>query len=157
MSGFDLANNYTDNPEALLRKNRSHTTSSTTPPTVEPVTPVPSTTLHMAKSLHDYSTPAIANVPVGPAVNTGTGNLSFELASLRWYRQTNFVVCQARTQVLTCNISWSSAIPSSSKMSHQLSSGFICFPSPLQGRRNSGSIKKRKLSVRGTNVPWCSS
>jgi hypothetical protein len=77
MSGFDLANNYTDNPEALLRKNRSHTTSSTTPPTVEPVTPVPSTTLHMAKSLHDYSTPAIANVPVGPAVNTGTGN--FEL------------------------------------------------------------------------------
>jgi hypothetical protein len=27
----------------------------------------------MAKSLRDYSTPAIANVPIGPAVNTGTG------------------------------------------------------------------------------------
>ena len=31
----------------------------------------------MARSLRDYSTPAIANVPVGPAVHTGNGN--FEL------------------------------------------------------------------------------
>ena len=31
----------------------------------------------MAKILHDYSTPTITNVPVGPAVNVGDGN--FEL------------------------------------------------------------------------------
>jgi hypothetical protein len=31
----------------------------------------------MAKSLRDYSTPVVTNVPVGPAVNTGTRN--FEL------------------------------------------------------------------------------
>ena len=31
----------------------------------------------MAKTLHDYSTPAVANIPVGPAVNIGDGN--FEL------------------------------------------------------------------------------
>jgi hypothetical protein len=31
----------------------------------------------MPKSLHDYSTPVVANVPVGPAVNTDTKN--FEL------------------------------------------------------------------------------
>jgi hypothetical protein len=79
MSGFDLPNNYIDNPEALLRKNRSRTTSSATPSAVEPVTPVPFTTSLMAKSLRDYSTPAIANVPVGSAVNTGTGN--FELCT----------------------------------------------------------------------------
>ena len=77
MSGFDLSNNYTDNLEALLRKNRSRTTSSATPPAVELVTPVPSATTAMAKSLRDYSTPAVANVPVGPAVNIGDGN--FEL------------------------------------------------------------------------------
>ena len=66
MSGFDLPNNYTDNPEALLRKSRSCTASSSaTPLTVEPVTPVPSATTEMAKSLRDYSTPAVANVPVG--------------------------------------------------------------------------------------------
>ena len=78
MSGFDLPNNYTNNLEALLRKNRSRTASSSaTSPTVEPVTPVPSATIAMAKSLHDYSNPDVANVPVGPVVNTGTGN--FEL------------------------------------------------------------------------------
>ena len=78
MSGFDLLNNYTDNPKALLRKSRSLTASSSaTPSVVEPVTLVPSATIAMAKTLHDYSTPAIANVPVGPAVNTGNGN--FEL------------------------------------------------------------------------------
>jgi hypothetical protein len=31
----------------------------------------------MAKTLRDYSIPAVANVPVGPAVNTGNGD--FEL------------------------------------------------------------------------------
>ena len=78
MSGFDLSNNYTDNPKALLRKSQSCTASSlATPPVVELVTPVPSTTTEMAKSLRDYSTPAVANVPIGPAINTGDGN--FEL------------------------------------------------------------------------------
>ena len=79
MSGFDLPNNYTDNPEALLRKNMSRTTSSATLLVVEPVTPIPSTSTKMAKSLRDYSTPAVANVPVGPIVNMGTRN--FELCT----------------------------------------------------------------------------
>ena len=75
MSGFDLPNNYTNNSEALLRKSRSHIASSfATPSIVEPVTNVPSSTTAMAKSLRDYSTPAVANVPVGPAVNTGARN-----------------------------------------------------------------------------------
>ena len=78
MSGFDLPNNYTDNLEALLRKSWSHTaSSSTTPLVVEPVTPVPSATTKMAKSLRDYSTPVVANVLVGPTINMGTRN--FEL------------------------------------------------------------------------------
>ena len=75
MTGYNLLENYIDNLEALLRKNRSHTASSSaTPPTVELATPVPSATTKMAKSLRDYSTPAIANVPIGPAINTGAGN-----------------------------------------------------------------------------------
>jgi hypothetical protein len=80
MSGFDLPNNYTDNPEALLRKSRSHTASfSTTPPAIEPVTPAPSTISTMAKTLHDY-TPTVGNMPVGPAVNTGNKTSNFTLA-----------------------------------------------------------------------------
>jgi hypothetical protein len=78
MSGFDLPNNYTNNLEALQRKNRSRTASSSaTPPAVEPVTPIPSATIAMAKSLRDYPTPTVANVPIGPAVNMDTRN--FEL------------------------------------------------------------------------------
>ena len=74
MTGFDLPNNYTQNPEALLRKKQSHATySSATPPTVKPVTPATSATPSMAKTLRDYSTPAVANVPVGLAVNISDG------------------------------------------------------------------------------------
>ena len=77
MTGYKLPKNYIENLEALLRKKRSHTTSSATPSTVELVTPAPSATPIMAKTLHDYSTPVVANVPIGPAVNIGDGN--FEL------------------------------------------------------------------------------
>jgi hypothetical protein len=78
MTGYDLPNNYIENPEALLRKKHSRATSSSaTPPTVEPVTLAPSATPSMAKTLRDYSTPVIANMPVGPAINVGKGN--FEL------------------------------------------------------------------------------
>jgi hypothetical protein len=66
MTGYDLPNNYIENPEALQG-----------PLTVEPVTPAPSATPSMAKTLHDYSTLVIANVPIGPAINVGEVN--FEL------------------------------------------------------------------------------
>ena len=78
MSGFDLSGNYTENPEAFLRKNRSYSASSSaTPPASAPVTSTPSATTTMAKSLCDYSTPTVASVLIGPTVNMGTGN--FEL------------------------------------------------------------------------------
>ena len=81
MSGFDLPNNYTDNPEALLRKNRSRTASSSaTPSAVELVTPVPSATTKMAKSLYDYSTLVVANMPIGPLSTRVLETLSSRLA-----------------------------------------------------------------------------
>jgi hypothetical protein len=70
MTSFSLPDNFTTDLEALLRKNRSHTTSSATPPTNEPVTPTPSATIAVdQKSLREFSIPAVANVPSGPAVN----------------------------------------------------------------------------------------
>ena len=79
LDGFDLPMNFTKNLEALLRKNRSRVISSfATPSTNEPIAPAPSATTDMAqKSLHEYSVLVVANVPVGPAINTGNGN--FEL------------------------------------------------------------------------------
>jgi hypothetical protein len=84
MSGFDLPNNYIDNPEALLRKNRSRTACSTTLPAVKPVTPVPSATITMAKSLRDYST------PVGPAINTGTRNFKLQTGLITMVQASQF-------------------------------------------------------------------
>ena len=78
MTAYDLPNIYIENTEALLRKKWScAASSSATPPTVELVNPAPSATPSMAKTLRDFSTPAIANVPVGPAVNMG--DVNFEL------------------------------------------------------------------------------
>jgi hypothetical protein len=77
MSGFDLPDNYIENSEALLRKSWScAASSSATPPASEPVIPTPSATTAMAKTLRDYSTPAVANVT---AVNMGARN--FELCT----------------------------------------------------------------------------
>ena len=77
MISYDLPNNYIKNPEALLRKKWSSATSSTTPSIDELITLAPSATPSMAKTLHDYSIPAVASVPIGPTVNIGDGN--FEL------------------------------------------------------------------------------
>ena len=78
---YNLLENYTDNPKALLWKNRSRTTSSSaTPLAVELVTPTPSAITAMAKTLCHYSTPIVANMPVGPAVNPAPETLSSGLA-----------------------------------------------------------------------------
>ena len=91
MSGFNLPDNYTDNPEVLLRKNRSHTASSSaTPPASEPVTPAPSATTAMTKTLCDYSTPAVANVPIGPAVNTGARNFKLRTGLITMVQANQF-------------------------------------------------------------------
>jgi hypothetical protein len=138
MSGFDLPNNYLDNPETLLRKNRSRASSSATPPAVKLFTPVPSTTIvwpiHFATTLP----PLLPMCLLGPLSTLGLETLSCALALSRWCRQTNFVVCQVRTQTLTFNTSLSCVTLSSLEMSHQLASSSVCFPSPSWGRRNNG-------------------
>ena len=90
MPGFDLLENFIDDPESLLRKRWScAASSSTTPLTNEPVTLAPSATFVMAKTLHDYSVPTVANVPDGPTINTGVGNfeLCTGLITMAWENQ----------------------------------------------------------------------
>jgi len=91
MSGFNLPANFNSNPEALLRKKRTRVVSSSaTPPTVEPITPTPSVATSMARSLRYYSTPDVANVPVGPAVNTGNGNFELRTGLLTMVQANQF-------------------------------------------------------------------
>ena len=61
-----------------------------THPTVQPVTPAPSTTPLMAKTLHDYSIPTVANVPFGPAINTGDGNFELHIGLIMMVQANQF-------------------------------------------------------------------
>ena len=70
MSGFNLPANFHSDPERLLRKRRVHTVCSSAAPTAP---------IALAKTLRDYSTPTVANMPTGPAVNMGNG--SFEICT----------------------------------------------------------------------------
>ena len=148
MTSFDLPNNYTQNPEALLRKKCYHAASSSAPPpTVKPVTPAPSATPIMAKTLLDYSTPAVANVPVGPAVNTCTRK--FEL-------RTGLITMVQANQL--CGLLGEDT---SAHLQHFLE---LCDTIVIKDVAPAsirlclfGSTRRRKLSVCGTNVSWCSS
>ena len=91
MSGFNLPANFNTNPEALLRKKRTRAVSSSAMPlTVEPITPAPPVSTTMARSLHDYSTPAVGNVPVGPAVNIRNGNFELRTGLLMMVQANQF-------------------------------------------------------------------
>jgi len=80
MSGFNLPTNFHSDPEALLRKRRVRTVSSSvTQPASESPVPAPTGPIAMAKALHDYSTPAVTNVPTRLVVNMGNG--SFEICT----------------------------------------------------------------------------
>ena len=79
MRGFDLPNNFVENPEKLLRKARRRLIlpDVTLPATEPPVQAPPATTAMADKTLREFSVPSAANVPVGPAVNIG--DMNFEL------------------------------------------------------------------------------
>jgi len=80
MSGFNLPANFHSDPETLLMKRKVRTVSSSAmQPASESTVPAPTAPIAMAKTLRDYSTPAVANVSTVPAVNMGNG--SFEICT----------------------------------------------------------------------------
>ena len=80
MTGFDLPQNFTPNPESLLGRVRPRVV----PPQIslsaaEPVIQAPSASQAMAqKTLCDYSAPSANQVPTGPEVNTGGENFEIK-------------------------------------------------------------------------------
>ena len=81
MTGFSLPENYTDNPEKLVRRARLHVVS---PLAVllaqELISEAPIVLQAMAeKTLREFSVPSAANVATGPNVNVG--HVNFELKS----------------------------------------------------------------------------
>ena len=84
MTGFNLPQNFTPNPESLLRRVRPRVV----PPKIflsagEPVISAPSTSNSMAqKTLRDYSAPSATQVPTGPEVNTEGENFEIKMGLL---------------------------------------------------------------------------
>ena len=91
MTGFDQPDNFLSNPEKLVGKKKAFiTSSSATSPADKPITPAPTVLFAMAKTLRDYSTPAVANVPVGPAVNVGNGNFEIRTGLISMVQASQF-------------------------------------------------------------------
>ena len=83
MTGFDLPPNFTEDPESLVRKARTHFCSPLRERSeVDPASFVPSASTSMAnpveKTLREYSAPSADQVPTGPVINTGNGNFKIK-------------------------------------------------------------------------------
>jgi hypothetical protein len=81
MTGFSLPENYTENPEKLVRRSRPRVVP---PPATllvqKPSSEAPIVPNAMAeKTLCEFSVPSNANVATGPSVNIG--DVNFELKS----------------------------------------------------------------------------
>ena len=80
MTGFDLPQNFTPNPESLLRRVRPRVVpSQISLSAAEPVIQAPLASQAIAqKMLHHYSAPSANQVPTGPEVNTGGDNFEIK-------------------------------------------------------------------------------
>ena len=81
MTSFSLPENYTKNPEKLVKRSRPHVVPPLAIlPAQEPISEAPLVLEAMAeKTLRDFSVPSTANVATGPNVNVG--DVNFELKS----------------------------------------------------------------------------
>ena len=81
MTGFSLPENYTDNPERLVRRARPHIVPPLTIlPAQEPISKTPLVLEAMAKkTLREFSVPSTDNVATGPNINVE--DVNFELKS----------------------------------------------------------------------------
>ena len=92
MTGFDLTQNFTHNPESLLRRVQprveppQHTLSAS-----EPVISAPAASNSMAqKTLRDFSTLSANNVPIGPDVSTGGENFKIKMGLITMVQASPF-------------------------------------------------------------------
>src|SRR6185437_11984160 len=81
MTGFSLLENYTDNPERLLRRARPRVVPLLAIlPAQEPIQEAPLVLEAMAeKTLREFSVPSTDNVATGPNINVG--DVNFKLKS----------------------------------------------------------------------------
>ena len=155
MTGFSLPENYTDNPERLVRRARPRVVPPLAIlPAQEPISEAPLVLEAMAeKTLREFSVPSTDNVATGPNINVGDVNFELKSSLINMVQASPF--CGKPNEDI-CRIFWSSATPLSYGVSPPTLSSFVCFPFPSWGRLNSGFTNKR-TSTPGPNAPRRSS
>ena len=104
MTGFDLLQNFTPNPESLLRR----VCPRVIPPQIslsaaEPVIQAPSASQAMAqKTLRDYSAPSANQVPTRPEVNTRGENFKIKMGLIMMVQASPF--CVKANEVASANL-----------------------------------------------------
>ena len=136
MTGFSLPENYTDNPERLVRRARPRVVRPLgILPAQEPIQEAPLVLEAMAeKTLREFSVPYTDNVATGPNINVGDVNFELKSSLINMVQASHSVASQMRTQMHICRIFWSSATPLSYEVSPPTLSSFVCFPFPSWGR-----------------------
>ena len=92
MNGFDLPQNFTQNPESLLRRVQPRVVPpQRTLSASEPVIQAPSASQAMAqKTLRDYTTPSANQVPTMPEVNTEGENFEIKTGHITMVQASPF-------------------------------------------------------------------
>ena len=104
MTGFDLPQNFTQNPKSLLRRVRPHVVPlQISLSAAEPVTGARSTSNAMAqKTIRDYSTPSANQVPTRPEVNTRGENFKIKTGLIMRVQASPF--CVKANEVASANL-----------------------------------------------------
>ena len=113
MTGFSLPENYTDNPERLVRRARPRVVPPLAIlPAQKPSSEEPTVSEAMAeKTLHEFSILSTANVATGPSINVGDVNFELKSSLINMVQTSPFCGKPMRTLMLICRIFWSSATP----------------------------------------------
>ena len=90
MSGFELPENFVEDPESLLRRARANLTPTRRDSRANSSDiPAPSEVM-AGKTLRDYSAPSADNVPTGPAVNVGDANFELKTGLINMVQSSPF-------------------------------------------------------------------
>ena len=158
MSSFNMPANFHSDPETLLRKRRVRTVSSfATQPASESTIAAPTAPIAMAKKLRDYSTPAVANVPTGLAVNVGNGSFEIHTGLISMVQAIQF--CGLPSEDANAHLPNILELCDTIVIKDvaQNSMRLRLFPLSLVGMRNNGFIRTRKLLTHGKSAMWYSS
>jgi hypothetical protein len=160
MTCFNLPPNFTEDPESLVRRARTHFGSPQCVRTeVNPASFVPFTSTPMARRrlFANILLPLLIRCLLAPRSTPRMETSRLRLAKLRWYRLAHSVASLMKMRVPTCNSSWSCAIPSLYEEWRKMP--FVCgyFYSHSWERRSCGSMRTVQILTPGQSAHQCSS